>query len=286
MSETNRTLSKAEAKVVLGLEWRDQKVVTSAELRSLLGGSDNYARFLAHRLVEKGWLERIKRGVFQLVPADRGPEGIGDTNMLATGAMLVSPYFYSFGTACTHYGFTEQVFREAYVACRIARRPLTIKGTRFVFVRLPEDRFFGFVDVDVLDETVRMATKERALLDAVDRPQLAGGLLEVSRIVAKAGREISWPKLLDTARRWQESAVVQRLGYLLDLHQVPLPPATRRKLLALVNPASKVHLAARTSRGTRGRLVAPWGIVENVPRESLLEDGNQRRRRSFPGRSR
>lgn len=284
MSETSRTLSKAEAKIILGLEWRAQKIVTSAELRSLLGGSESHAKFLAHRLVQKGWLERIKRGVFQLVPADRGPEGVSDTNVLATGAVLVSPYFYSFGTACTHYGFTEQVFREVYVACRVARRPLTVKGTRFVFVREPDSRFFGFLDVEVLGERVSMASEERALLDAVDRPQFAGGLTEVSRIVANASRAISWPKLVDAARSWHESAVVQRLGYLLELHQVPIPPVSKRRLLALVKPTSKVHVGARATWGTRGRLVLPWGIVENVPRERLLEDGNQRRKRSFPGR--
>jgi predicted transcriptional regulator of viral defense system len=278
MAETERTLSKAEAKVVLALEWRDQRVVTSAELRSMLGGSDGYAKFLAHRLVEKGWLERIKRGVFQLVPADRGTEGISDTNALAAGALLAAPYFYSFGTACTHHGFTEQVFTEAYVACRVAKRPATVRGTRFVFVRMPEERFFGFVEVDVLGATVKMATKERALLDAVDRPQLAGGLPEVSRIVAKASSQVLWKTLLDHLERWDESALVQRLGYLFDLHQVEVPASTKKRLLALVTPTSKVHLGSRSEWGPSGRLIQPWGIIENVPRDHIVESGIGRRR--------
>ncbi len=90
MNETERTLSKNEAKVVLDLEWRGQKAVTAAELRSMLGGSEGYARFFAHRLVEKGWLERVRPGLFQLIPADRGREGIGDTNPLSTGAVASS----------------------------------------------------------------------------------------------------------------------------------------------------------------------------------------------------
>ncbi len=39
-----RTLSQNEAKVVLDLEWRNQKTVTLAELREPLGASENYAR--------------------------------------------------------------------------------------------------------------------------------------------------------------------------------------------------------------------------------------------------
>jgi predicted transcriptional regulator of viral defense system len=243
----------------------------------MVGGSNSRAKFLAHRLVAKGWLERIQRGVFQLVPADRGPEGISDTNALAAGAMLVDPYFYSFGTACTHYGFTEQVFTEAYVACRIAKRPKVVRGTRFIFVPMHEERFFGFDDVDVLGEPVKMATKERALLDAVDRPHLAGGLSEVARIVARASREISWPALLNDARRWNESAVVQRLGYLLDLRQAKVPSKVKAGLLKLVNPTTKIHLAPRAEWGAEGRLIQPWGIVENLPREQLVEARTGRR---------
>jgi len=286
MVETKRTLSKGEARVVLDLEWRDSKLVTAAELRSMLGASDGYARFLAHRLVEKGWLERIRRGVFRLVPADRGPEGISDTNALAAGALLVSPYFYSFGTACTHHGFTEQVFSEAYVACRVAKRPATVRGTRFVFVRMSEERFFGFDGVEVLGEEVKMATQERALLDAIDRPQLAGGLPEVSRIVAKGAGGMSWSKVLEHAKRWNESALVQRLGYLLDLHEVPISRTVRKRLLSLVSPDSNIHLGARAEWGTSGRLIHPWGIIENVPRERLVEAHTGRRRpRSFGKRT-
>ena len=82
-----RTLSKTEAKFVLDLEWRNQKTVTLTEMRE---ASENYARLFAHRLVKKGWLERLRPGLFQLIPADRGPEGVADTNPLAAGAVLVS----------------------------------------------------------------------------------------------------------------------------------------------------------------------------------------------------
>lgn len=70
-----RTLSRNEARVVLDLEWRGQMTVTLAELRDMLGVSDGYARLMAHRLVMKGWLERLRPGLFQLVPAERGREG-------------------------------------------------------------------------------------------------------------------------------------------------------------------------------------------------------------------
>jgi predicted transcriptional regulator of viral defense system len=274
-----RTLSQNEAKVVLDLEWRNQKTVTLAELREALGASEGYARKLAHGLVKKGWLERLRPGLFQLIPADRGREGVADTNPLAAGAVLVSPYFYSFGTACTHHGLTEQVFSEVYLACQEDRRPETIRGKRYVFVQIPEQRFFGFQALTVLGHAVQMATTERALLDALDRPRYAGGIGEVSRIAARASRKVSWEKLTELTRMWGPSALVQRLGYFMDLHQVDVPEDVRTALLELVRPQSKIQLGSRRKWGTSGRLVRPWNVVENVPRDVLISKEEKPRRR-------
>ncbi len=274
-----RTLSQNEAKVVLDLEWRNRKTVTLAELREALGASEGYARKLAHGLVKKGWLERLRPGLFQFVPADRGREGVADTNPLAAGAVLLSPYFYSFGTACTHHGLTEQVFSEVYLACQEDRRSESIRGKRYVFVRVPERLFFGFEEISVLGHAVQMATPERALLDAIDRSRYAGGVGEVSRIVQRAARKISWEVLLDLACKWSPSALVQRLGYFLDLHQVDVPGYARDALLALVRPQSKIQLGSRRKWGTSGKLVRPWNVVENVPRDVLVSNEEKRRRR-------
>ena len=282
----NRNLSKNEAELILDLEWRNQRLVTLAELRNTLGASESYARYLAHSLVKKGWLERLRPGVYQLVPAERGPEGVGDTNPLAAGAALVSPYFFSFGTACTHHGLTEQLFSEVYLACQQRRPPKILRGMRYVLIYVRENRFFGFNEVAVLGVPVQMATTERALLDAIDRPKYAGGIGEVSHIASRAIDRISWDVLLEIAERWRSSALVQRLGYLLDLHQADMPTEARGTLLRLVLPRSKIQFGPRRRWGTSGRLVQPWNVIENVPREVLMATGEAPKRRIlFPRRN-
>ena len=282
-----RTLSRTEAKVVLDLEWRNQQTITLAELREAIGASESYARKFAHGLVEKGWFERLRPGLFQLVPAGRGREGVADTNPLAAGAVLVSPYFYSFGTACTHHGLTEQVFSEVYLACQAQRRSVTIRDKRYVFVNVPPRRFFGFDEIAVLGHTVQMATAERAVLDAIDRPRYAGGIGEVSRIVARAARKVSWDGLLDLAHKWGSSTLVQRMGYYIDLHRVDMPDHARAMLLELVRPKSKLLLGGRRKWGTSGKLVRPWNIVQNVPRDVLVsKEDTARRRVVFPSKER
>lgn len=274
-----RSLSKNEARLILDLEWRGQRSISLKELQAALRISDAYARYLAHRLVKKRWLERLRPGVFHLISADRGVEGVADTHPLAVGLALPKPCFFSFGTACTHHGFTEQVFSAVYVACVGPHRSRILRGKRYVFVPFPENRFFGFEEAVILGQAVSMATRERALLDALDRPRYAGGIGEVSRIVRNAARQISWPRMTRLLRRWGESALVQRLGYLLELHQVDLPEAVWSRLRGFIRPGVKVHLGPRPRWGPHGHLSRAWNIVENVPRDVLRERGEDRVRR-------
>ena len=198
------------------------------------------------------------------------PVAAADMNPLTAGAVLVSPYFYSFGSVCTHYGLTEQVFSEVYLACQEHRRPETIRHKRYVFVHVPGRRFFGLEEIAALGQAVQMATAERAVLDAVDRPRFAGGIGEVSRIVSRAAAKVSWDELIRLARKWGSSSLVQRLGYFVDLRGVELPDRVRSSLLELVRPKSKIQLASRRKWGSSGKLVRPWNVIENVPRDVLV----------------
>jgi predicted transcriptional regulator of viral defense system len=128
-----------------------------------------------------------------------------------------------------------------------------------------------------------MATVERAVLDAIDRPRYTGGIGEVSRIVGRAAGKVSWNELAALARKWGSSALVQRLGYFVELHGVDVPDHVRAALLDLVRPKSKIQLGSRRRWGSSGKLVRPWNVIENVPRDVLLSnDEKSRRRVVFP----
>ncbi len=277
--DTNhRTLSKKEAKLVMELEWNGKQIISLDEIQKALGVGDGYSRFLAHRLVQKGWFERLRSGVFQFIPAERGPEAIGDTNPFLEESAFRQPIFYSFGSACSYYGFTDQVFAEMYAASTTRHSPLEMRGKKYVLAFTPKQRFYGFGEARVLERNVPMALPERAVLYALDRPQYAGGLSEVSRIIGKAGSKIDFARLLEFARRWKQSALVQRLGFFLDLHQITLPAEFWGQLKELIRPNSKIYLAPRGRWKAEGRLNREWQVVENISRDLLLEENKNRHR--------
>ena len=273
-----RTLSKNEASLILALQWEGKRTVGIGEIRRRLGASDAYAWFIAHRLAKKGWLERIRPGIYQVIPADRGPEGVPDANPLIAHLLVDGPYFYSYGTACTLHGLTDQVFSEVYVATQTPRRPAMVRGKRYIFLPHPKSRFFGFEERMVLGQSVQLAEPERALIDALDKPRHAGGIGEVSLIVKRAATRVAWSKLVSYLRRWKQSAPVQRLGALLDIHSIAIPESERKELVSLVRPKSKVLLGPRNRWGTRGPLLVPWNVVRNVPEDVILENRRDRRK--------
>jgi hypothetical protein len=73
--------------------------------------------------------------------------------------------------------------------------------------------------------------------------------------------------------------VIQRLGCLLDLHRVEIPAAVRAELVELTRGASKIQLGPRARWGHAGKLMQPWNVVENVPRDVLISPADQGRRR-------
>src|SRR5262249_40892959 len=178
------------------------------------------------------------------------------------------------------HSLSEQVFAEVYIACQRRRRPEVVRDTRYVFVDVGKGGFFGFHQVSVLGETVEMATRERALLDAVDRPRYAGGIGEVSRMVSRSAEKLSWDAVFSLLEKWNDSALVQRLGYFLDLHGIAVSPETPARLLSLVRPRSKIHLGPRRAFGAKGKLVRPWNIVENVPADILSDTNEPKKRRA------
>ena len=188
----NRTLSPLEAKLVLQLEWEERPLVLRTEIVSSLNGSVQRADRVIRSLLAKNWLERLSRGRYVLVPASRGPQGIPDSNMLALGRHFVDPYYFAYATAAGHYRFTSQSRTTVYIASRKQIPDRTIRDTRFRFISLVGRKFFGYESTAVFNEKVNMSDREKTVIDCVDRPDLAGGIGEVTRIIARAAGALNW----------------------------------------------------------------------------------------------
>src|SRR5271165_3269906 len=77
-----RSLSTQESQVVLVLSERGRRETTREEIVELLGAGPKAADHVIESLRRKGWLERASWGAYLLIPADEGPDALGDSNLL------------------------------------------------------------------------------------------------------------------------------------------------------------------------------------------------------------
>jgi len=266
-----RTLSQQEARVVLGLEWQERRTVDREEIVLLLDGNTARAARVIHSLVKKQWLERIAPGRYLLIPADRGPAGVPETNALGVGKHLADPYYFSYTTAAAFHNFTPQSRGTVWIVTPRKIPERTIRGTTYRFVNLVGRKFFGYGQVTVYDEKVNLADREKTILDCVDKVKWAGGIGEVARMIVRAAPKLDWDKVAGYVGRFGSVALAQRLGYLATKTEVVVPPAARQRLHACLKRNSRSFLNPNGAK-TSATYDHEWQVLVNVPEREILAD--------------
>lgn len=257
-----RTLSKNEAKIILEMELQKTKYITIKEVMTLFNCSYSNAKNIIHRLVKKNWLEAVSKGKYFLISADSGTEGIPTTNSFLIGSLLIDPYYFSYGTANSFYGFTTQVPSTVYIATIKSRRNFTIRNTFYHFVTLSSYKFFGYDKINVFDVDVFIAEKEKAIIDSIDKMKYSGGVFEVVDIVKNAISEINIDKMLDYAVSMKSSSLLQRLGFLLEYLKIPFD---EKRLLSHIGK-TVTYLDPLGEK--KGKYNARWSLIQNFPKEN------------------
>jgi predicted transcriptional regulator of viral defense system len=265
-----RPLSKTEARLVSQLEFESELVIDLDTIQRLTGLDRNSARILATRLVKKGWLARVRQGVYQFIPAQMGGYERQDWFMVLQAVR--APYYLSFLAAAYHYGLTPQRPTLAQIATsrRIRARYATPEhGIEQVVIG--EERFFAMRKETRDGLTITIATPEKAVIDCLDAANRCGGILEVARIVQRAARRLDVATLVDYAIRVGTKTLSQRLGYLLELAAVDLEDTDLRWLKETLG-RRRAYLASVSMYGRKGSFVPRWGLIDNVGRDRLLSE--------------
>lgn len=255
---------------MLALEWDKQTLVGIKDIERRLRCSNAYARFLAHTLHKKGWLQALAKGHYQLIGAERGPKGVPEMNPYGAVARLFpKPYFLAYHWAGTHHGLLTQVSYVTHVATPRRKAPMEFKNIRFKFIKVARNRFFGYEEATVMGEKVVIADLERSVLDALDRPELVGGIEAAAQAVFHASKKMGPGKILDYLRRYNDSALARRFGYLCDALRIALP----KELAAFLSSQVKkdpAYLGFPKRWGKEGERNRRWNLILNVPHEELM----------------
>jgi len=276
MNTSLRTLGPKEATVVLSLREQDRQVVNAADIIELLG-SESTARKVIYNLLRKGWLSRLVGGRYMFLPPEHGPENLGDNNVLALASSIVEPAYVGWWSAASFHGFTTQKPMAISVATQRAMPPRAVEGTEIRFINVAARKFFGFEPYDVYGRTASISSPAKTVIDCIDRPDLAGGPAELTRIAFGAADQVNAIDLADAAVAMRSTALLQRLGFLADLANWPLSASLRECLRAAIPKSARATFGRPERKDGDIGYVADWGLFVHARRDDLLADVPRRR---------
>ena len=273
--QKSHKLSPEEARLIVKWESETKKTIRASDVQEALDCSIEYAHYLLHNLEQKNWLERVTSGLYQFIPLSYGyPERIPPSNSFVIGASLIKPYYFSYYTSNSHYGFTTQMPFTLFIATTKKKPELTWEGTTFKFITLSKRKFFGYKKEQIFDNQVLMAESEKSLVDSFDKPKYTGGIEQLAGILWRALPRVEEEKLVNYAIQMNSHALIQRMGFLIDFLTnekliKPFPQTLKDQLLEHVGKTT-IYLDSKKPKS--GNFLKEWNIINNIPREQLLSE--------------
>lgn len=238
---------------------------------SVLGIDLGSTRRLLAALAGSGWLARVRQGWYIGVPLDASEPGDWREDSWVVAATLFAPGYIGGWSAVEHWGLTDQIFNVVYVVAgrKVAATRQTVQGTEFLIRTVPEGALFGMRRVWRQRVAVNVSDPHRTVIDILDVPASAGGVLHASEVLQAyfEGEDIDRSKLLQYGDRLGRGTVFKRLGYLAEragLADADFVEACRTRITKGVSRLDPDGPPA-------GRIVARWNLRVNTPR--LAPDG-------------
>ena len=281
MTFVTRSLSPQESRIVLSMTEHGRKEIERREIIDMLGVSPQAADHVIRSLRRKGWLERASWGRYLLIPPEMGPDALGESNVLALASRITEPYYFGYGTAAMHYGFTTQRRHVIQLVTPVRTRNRRVLDTEVRIISPLPRKFFGFGSVDVLGYTVMMSDREKTAIDCIDRPALVGGEGEAAAILATACRRIDWHKAARYLERMSSKSLTRRFGWLAEHAGANIPEGVRMHLLDLAQGPGRAYFGPRTPKPGAIGYQESWQLTVNVASHELSDSADIARRRSF-----
>jgi predicted transcriptional regulator of viral defense system len=222
-----------------------------------------------YELQKRGWLERIERGKYLIIPFEAGIHREWSEDPYLIASMIAEPAAIAYWSAIRHWNWTEQIPRIVYVqtTSRKKLRRRVIFGVLYEFVRIQETQFFGHVRLWIKGKPVLVTDMEKTLLDCANDVDRAGTIEELSKAVKAAAPHISWTKLGEYAERMNNRSVRKRLGFLFETLNVPLTQDALSLLDRWQSSLSEGYVLLQPGAGNSGKFRRRWKIKENVVAE-------------------
>ncbi len=220
MDILNTRLSQKDLSLLEGAILRFGRIVTFDNLTGIFSGSygKGEVKKRISLLSKRGWLVRIKRGLY-IVITDISSLGFSDLSELTISQTLNKNSYISFENALQYYSMFDQMLSSIEAVTDKRARTYKVQGKEYRFSHIKKALYFGYTSVIIEGKEVRMAEKEKALLDML---YFRSGSYSVDLVLEKLREykeNVDFEKIKEYARVFGLS-MIRQVGFLLDLLKI------------------------------------------------------------------
>ena len=255
-------------RLLLALAEKDTSVFSFEDAKKILQANNSATRHVLMNLTNKRRLQRIERGKYLLIPERAGQELHWAESPWVIVPHLIDVYYVGFWTAMNFWDMTEQIPYTVFVATTKRKRNLKFGNQRFEFVTLSKKKFFGFIEQKASKkESFNISSREKTIVDGLMHPEYCGGIVEVTKTMWNARKELDWNSVLEMAEKVEINTVLKRLGYLLSILDIEekIPKKTKEKIKKIPYH----YLDPTTSKDKIGNS-KEYGLIINRTKDELL----------------
>lgn len=233
--------------------------ISPADASRALNVNQAEAARLLSQWSSRGWLTRVRRGLYVPVPLESPTADLPLEDAWAVADRLFSPCYIGGWSAAAHWGLTEQLFRSTLVVTirRPRARRLEARGAVFVVRTVRQIAMFGLKPLWRGKAKVNVSDPTRTVVDLLDTPALGGGIRSVLEILTSyLGSKYRDPKLLVRyAEQLGNKAVFKRLGFLAATFA-----PNEAELIAECGKRLSAGIAALDPKLPADRLATAWRL--------------------------
>ncbi len=220
-------------------------------------------------MVEKGMLIKLNRDLYHVVPTNLDANSyIPDWHLVAKYLMKGKAYYIGYYSAMQIHGLITQPSLTEIIVTDLQIKPSLkkIRGANFQFVYHTKEKFFGLKNTWInQNEKVSVSNLEKTLVDAVSRPNLSGGLVEIGKAIHESKDKINQQKLFDYFTRNGSHAAKKRYLFIVDLLEMEW---TSYHESILKNTGTSYPLLD-TSGPDQGKKDSRFGLKINIDTETI-----------------
>lgn len=215
MVSKNTILTKKRLQDIEEIIGHSGRIVTTEDAYKAL--REKYSKFALKKRVfelkEKGWLIPLKRGLYFV--ADISSRGfVGISPFVIAGAFNKDSYV-SMESALSYYGLFEQMLRTVSSVTTSRHKSYEFQENTYKYFKVKESIYFGFKTHASEGYYIKMAEREKALLDYL---YFKNSTYDIDLIIEKMDKMINkldMEKLMRYAQKFPETTK-RKLGFILD----------------------------------------------------------------------